>query len=350
MFVDAAGLQLMGSNSTLKESVAPAIHYEVHTIFVSILKFNHDQKGKSPTLIAMIELGDQDFINDRSPILIIPGFMSSGLVVETSEILPRWNGKKLWLNLKRLGFTGKILADAKTLTVQGKASKSSDKNISNIKFGAPIEVEIDDAQLRMRDDWLAHMLLQPNMTSEQPGVRIRPVPGLDGVAYLEDNALIQGNTYVFGKLIKYLVSAGDYKEGIDLDARPYDWRIPPDELERRDSYFSDTLKRIEKMSFENDGRKVVLCCHSMGVNCGHYLLNFAERIKGRNWLDTYVEAFMTLGGPHLGAPCSTKAVIDGDNMGLPSAFLKSDTALQMGRSFGASLWLQTVEPDGKLET
>jgi len=39
MFVDAAGLQLMGSNLTLKESVAPAIHYEVHRIMYGPYSF-----------------------------------------------------------------------------------------------------------------------------------------------------------------------------------------------------------------------------------------------------------------------------------------------------------------------
>ena len=37
------------------------------------------------------------------PVLIIPGFMSSGLTVEKSHLLESWEGQRLWLNLKSLG-------------------------------------------------------------------------------------------------------------------------------------------------------------------------------------------------------------------------------------------------------
>ena len=37
------------------------------------------------------------------PVLIIPGFMSSGLFVKKSELEPSWEEKRLWLNLVSLG-------------------------------------------------------------------------------------------------------------------------------------------------------------------------------------------------------------------------------------------------------
>ena len=37
------------------------------------------------------------------PIIIFPGFASSGLYVEKSTIAPGWTGKRLWINLRSLG-------------------------------------------------------------------------------------------------------------------------------------------------------------------------------------------------------------------------------------------------------
>jgi len=39
-----------------------------------------------------------------SPILIIPGFMSSALEVVESDFTPRWKGERLWLKGKRSNF------------------------------------------------------------------------------------------------------------------------------------------------------------------------------------------------------------------------------------------------------
>ena len=39
------------------------------------------------------------------PVLIIPGFMSSGLEIHESEYNTKWEGQRLWLNLKALGLS-----------------------------------------------------------------------------------------------------------------------------------------------------------------------------------------------------------------------------------------------------
>lgn len=286
---------------------------------------------------------------ERMPVLIVPGFMSSGLQVESSSVQPRWVGKKLWISLSRLGFTGKFLGKDTNLVFNGgknnqeeesQVDTASGDDVSNSNQGQ------DVTQLKMRDDWLAHILLDTDMTCEQPGVKIRAVPGLAGCEYLEDNALVKGDTYVFGCLTNYLVDKGGYTRGKDLDARPYDWRVPFAELEARDKYLSGTLDRIEQMSKECGNRRIALISHSMGVNVGHYLLNFAEKERGRSWIDNHIDTYMVLGGPHLGAAVATASIVNGDSMGLPSALLRSDTALLMGRSFGSTLALQMVQPDG----
>ena len=42
-------------------------------------------------------------------------------------------------------------------------------------------------------------------------------------------------SYVFGPVINAMQKVG-YQEGVDLDAAPYDWRLPFLSLEDRDQY------------------------------------------------------------------------------------------------------------------
>ena len=44
------------------------------------------------------------------PVLIVPGFMSSGLEVQTSTLQPNWEGQRLWLNLVTLGVSSFVPA------------------------------------------------------------------------------------------------------------------------------------------------------------------------------------------------------------------------------------------------
>lgn len=37
------------------------------------------------------------------PVLIVPGFMSSALEIEHSEIQPSWQGERAWIDLAKLG-------------------------------------------------------------------------------------------------------------------------------------------------------------------------------------------------------------------------------------------------------
>ena len=78
-----------------------------------------------------------------------------------------------------------------------------------------------------------------------------------GVDYLAPGALTESMSYVFGPVLKLLKSKG-YREGIDLDAAPYDWRIPPSELESRDNYFYNTMVKIENLYRQ---KPVLLLCH-----------------------------------------------------------------------------------------
>jgi len=79
-------------------------------------------------------------------------------------------------------------------------------------------------QMECKSRWVWHMRLQSDMIHEREGVEVRPVPGTAGVDYLAPGAL-ESMSYVFGPVLKILKAKG-YTECVNLDAAPYDWRIP----------------------------------------------------------------------------------------------------------------------------
>lgn len=263
------------------------------------------------------------------PILIIPGFMSSGLEIKESKVRPNWEGKRLWLNLQSLGFSALHFGSAlRKSTIDG-----ADQG--------PSTVTDDEAKnVQYKSAWLQHMSLQTDMQTEHRGVRVRAIQGLEGVDYLTPGALTNHVSYVFGPLIDALLGVGYNRNPnqINLSASPYDWRLPPRQMEARDSYFSKTIGIVETMYNENDNSPVVLLSHSLGTKVAHYFLNFCLRHKGQEWLDRHIHTYMPVGAPHLGAPKAVRSVITGDKMSL-DAFLSDEEAMSFGRSLGSGLWL-----------
>ena len=272
----------------------------------------------------------QDGGTRRLPVLIIPGFMSSGLEVRNSGVSESWIGKRVWLNLSELGFgsiyRGGALQKNETMRDVGDRSYSPAMN------------EEYRQQIECKSAWLQHMSLSNDMIAERPNMEVRPIPGLAGVDYLAPGALTAHLSYVFGPVIEALKKAG-YAEGHNLDAVPYDWRLPPSALEERDEYFTRTMQRVEEMFLRNRGTPVVLLCHSLGCKMGHYFLNFVKSLPGGDeWLNLHIHTYMPVGAPHLGAPKALRGVIDGDKMGL-EAFLSDEEGLLMGRSLGSAPWM-----------
>ncbi|KAL9180570.1 hypothetical protein ACHAXT_011023 [Thalassiosira profunda] len=280
------------------------------------------------------------------PVLIIPGFMSSGLTIQKSPH-KSWEGKRVWINIASAGFN--------SLHVGGALRKNERRRESmrdlRAEAGDPTERTSEEMhqeyakQMECKSKWVWHMRLRSDMVREKEGVVVRPVPGLAGVDYLAPGALTESASYVFGPVLKLLKEKG-YREEVDLDAAPYDWRIPPSELESRDGYFTDTMGKVERLYKRSDNRPVVLLCHSMGCKTGHYLLNFVLRKlgkeEGKAWIDKHVHSYVPVGAPHVGAQKTVRCMIDGDKMGL-EAFLEKDEGLMMGRSLGSGLWLFPVE-------
>lgn len=263
------------------------------------------------------------------PVLIIPGFMSSGLEIRESSLKKSWEGKRLWINLGSLGFQAFHFGGAV------KNNKEEDNDSKEHK--------------QYKSLWIQHITLLEDMQTEYPGVKVRNIDGLAGVDYLSPGALTSMVSYVFGPVIGALLKVG-YQDGMNLDAAPYDWRLAPRMMEKRDTYFTRTMAQIEHMYTANGNTPIVLLCHSLGCKVGHYLLNFAKSRAGQQWIDKHIHTYMPVGGPHLGAPKAIRSAISGDKMGL-EAFLKDEEALVFGRSLGSGPWLMpTALPSGACST
>ena len=217
---------------------------------------------------------------------------------------------------------------------------------------------LQEQQLKALDKstWLQHMTLQADGEADPEGIRVRSVPGLEGVNYLEQGNFVgRATTWVFAKVTDYLQRHG-YEEERSLRAAPYDWRVPPQILEKRDGYFSRTVRMIEEMSRSNGGRPVVLMAHSMGNKMAHYFLKWVvvnerqgveasalglarpDGMNGLQWLDRYVHSFFAVAGPFLGSSKACRSTLSGEDMGL-GAFLSHGEILTMSRNFGSAPWL-----------
>jgi len=298
------------------------------------------------------------------PVLIIPGIMSSGLEVRKSAVHDKHIGERVWLNpialaRGKLGF-GKAFTTAEGIDDNdaGSSNNKSPERRNNkplleegdsdffekdMENSESEEEEEDGRELDCKSPWLQHMTLTSDGCTEREGNEIRPIPGLDGVDFLTDIASINvGASYVFGPVIKLLVGIG-YEKGLNLDACPYDWRIPPLVLEERDKYFTKTVDRIEKMWKDNGGKSVVLLCHSMGAKTGHYMLNFVvERLgasEGRQWIDKHIHTYMPLGATHIGVPATVATAFSGVLNPILDPMLSLQDRLVFSRSMGSGVWL-----------
>lgn len=220
------------------------------------------------------------------PILIIPGFMSSGLEIKESSSNRSWEGKRLWLNLSSIGISAMYFGKAQKRTVYSSSQDLDD--------GEEDDDEEETRQANCKSAWLKHMMLGGDMESDAPGIKVRAIPGLEGVDYLAPGAITSHISYVFGPVIKVLEEKGYNSENgsTNLMAAPYDWRLAPCTMEERDKYFTKTMACIEELYASNDSTPVVLLCHSLGCKVAHYLLNFALDSRGQSWIDKYVHTYM----------------------------------------------------------
>eukprot|EP00928_Gymnodinium_smaydae_P024506 TRINITY_DN19810_c0_g1_i1.p1 TRINITY_DN19810_c0_g1~~TRINITY_DN19810_c0_g1_i1.p1 ORF type:complete len:812 (+),score=67.60 TRINITY_DN19810_c0_g1_i1:90-2525(+) len=285
------------------------------------------------------------------PIMIIPGFCSSGMKIEQSTLMPQWVGERVWLNLSKLGFSVYSLSSfLRSLSKPNRCGCCRRRKCFK---------EEKEKEEYAKNVWVQHVELQlnpaDNRTWDDPeGIRVRVFEnnpsrhGLEAVDFLAPGIFTNEASYVFGPLISVMRKVG-YVEGFDLAAAPYDFRLPPEQLEERDAYFTETQKRLTEMVSKNDGRKVILLAHSMGVKVAQYFLHWAEKTAGRDWIDQHIELLFGVGGPILGAPKTLRGVVASEKMGL-EFFLDEAQALKLNRGCGSIPWLFPGSPQAVLRT
>lgn len=206
----------------------------------------------------------------RYPVIMVPGFVTSGLEV--------WGGKEC----ARKHFRQRLWA-----AVGGARSFLSD-----------------------RDCWSEHMALDPFTGMDPDGIRLRASEGFQATDYF------LGPYWVWGKLIENLADVG-YTPSL-MTMVPYDWRLAFPLLEKRDGYLTRLKKTIESMH-ETTGEKVVLTSHSMGALLVHYFFAWVTTDKkrgggggGKNWVDEHLHAYANIAGSLLGVPKAATALLSGE--------------------------------------
>ena len=140
----------------------------------------------------------------------------------------------------------------------------------------------------------------------------------------------------YGGLIDYLEANG-YEEGKNLFIFPYDWRLDLNIIAGDDSDMPEiiTLKeKIEEVINKTGSGKVDIIAHSMG---GLVVKTYAQKYG-----QEYINKFIDIATPHLGAPEAAKILNYGDNLGmglfinnLGVAFLKDSRVKEISQKISS---------------
>ena len=204
------------------------------------------------------------------PVVIVPGFISSGLEL--------WEG----LDCGRHFFRQRM-------------------------WGTPAMAR---AYFTDRACWMQHMRLDPKTGLDPSGIKLRAVTGLEAVDWF-----VPGY-FVWGKVIESLGDVG--YDPNSIHAATFDWRLSPEQLERRDGYFTRLKHSVETL-VEIHGVPVALLAHSYGDQLVRYFLNWVETPKaegggggGSNWTNEHVGVYVDIAGPMLGIPKTIPSLLSGE--------------------------------------
>lgn len=204
------------------------------------------------------------------PIVLIPGFVTSGLQV--------WGGKTC-------------------------AKKYFRQRLWAALVGAR-------SFLMERDCWQQHMMLDPLTGGDPSDIRVRAAEGFEAADFF------MANYWVWGKLIENLAYIGYDPSTMSME--PYDWRLSFPMLEKRDGYLTKLKLKIEAMRKTNK-KKVVLTSHSMGGLLVHYFFAWVTTGEnkgggggGKDWVEKNVHSYINIAGSHLGVPKAATALLSGE--------------------------------------
>ncbi|KAJ7502907.1 phospholipid:diacylglycerol acyltransferase [Mycena galericulata] len=164
-----------------------------------------------------------------------------------------------------------------------------------------------------KDKWIAAMMLDPVTGLDPPGAKIRAAEGIDAAS-----SFIQGY-WIWSKIVENLAVVNYDTNNLHL--APYDWRLSYYNLEERDGYFSRLKTTIEGLK-RRQKRKTVIAAHSMGATVCLVVLVCASFFKwvespehgggGPDWVENHIEAYISIGGTHLGVAKAMTAFLSGE--------------------------------------
>ena len=153
-------------------------------------------------------------------------------------------------------------------------------------------------------------------------VQVRAKSGLAGCEYLSEVPAVKGGTVIMGVITDMLRQHGysewewDNQSGSgsgSMIGASYDWRLMPQQLEKRDQFYTEMMKKVQQMvAADPENRPAVVVGFSLGCRVSKYFLHFCHARGGDEWMKANIAHFVPLGGPWLGAVQLMKAVmVDG---------------------------------------
>ena len=126
--------------------------------------------------------------------------------------------------------------------------------------------------------WVECMTLGRNQTDSdkgEQGCKLRPDEGLDAIASLAPGGLgaelLVGQTNtLFAWLVQWLADNLGYDLS-NMVGLPYDWRLSPHMMEKRDGFLSQTRAKIEAAVKSNGGLPGIMVAHSVCLESCMYL-------------------------------------------------------------------------------
>ncbi|KAJ7690718.1 phospholipid:diacylglycerol acyltransferase [Mycena rosella] len=160
-----------------------------------------------------------------------------------------------------------------------------------------------------RENWLTAMMLDPVTGLDPPGAKIRAAEGIDAAS-----SFIPGYYWIWSKIVENLAVV-NYDTSTNLHLAAYDWRLSPYNLEERDGYFSRLKSTIEGFK-RRQNKKTVIVAHSMGSTVVLYFFKWVESPEhgggGPDWVENHIEAYISIGGTHLGVAKAMTAFLSGE--------------------------------------
>lgn len=225
-----------------------------------------------PKLFENVETPSQKLIKEglkpKHPVVMIPGFITSGLDVwkSTPECFQNNIRDRIWGSLNMV-----------------------------------------QAIVMKTECWLNHLALHPETGMDTDEYKLRAAQGF------EAGDFVVPGYWVWDKLFDNLANLGYDPSNMHFAA--YDWRLSPSLNEKRDKYFTHLLRQIESM-VEHNNEKVVVVAHSMGTIFAKYFLSWVESSIGggrrQGWVDQHIKDIVMIASPFMGVPKVVPALLSGE--------------------------------------